>query len=63
MSTPPRTSLYLSASAASRSAVVLAASRGRGLEAITTDRPKVMLPIAGKPLLRWLLTASRRRHQ
>jgi phosphoenolpyruvate phosphomutase len=47
--------LYLSASGASRSAVVLAASRGRGLEAITTDRPKVMLPIAGKPLLRWLI--------
>jgi phosphoenolpyruvate phosphomutase len=47
--------LYLSATAGSRAAVVLAASRGRGLEAITTDRPKVMLPIAGKPLLRWLI--------
>src|SRR5882672_2685708 len=47
--------LYLSAAAGSRAAVVLAASRGRGLEAITTDRPKVMLPIAGKPLLRWLI--------
>ena len=39
----------------SRAAVVLAASRGRGLEAVTSDRPKVMLPIAGKPLLRWLM--------
>jgi phosphoenolpyruvate phosphomutase len=47
--------LYLSSTGTSRSAVVLAASRGRGLEAITTDRPKVMLPIAGKPLLRWLI--------
>jgi phosphoenolpyruvate phosphomutase len=47
--------LYLSTSSASRSAVVLAASRGKGLEAVTTDRPKVMLPIAGKPLLRWLI--------
>src|SRR5882757_8775716 len=47
--------LYLSASGTSRAAVVLAASRGRGLEAITTDRPKVMLPVAGKPLLRWLI--------
>jgi phosphoenolpyruvate phosphomutase len=47
--------LYLSASTASRAAVVLAASRGKGLEAVTTDRPKVMLPIAGKPLLRWLI--------
>jgi phosphoenolpyruvate phosphomutase len=47
--------LYLSATGASRAAVVLAASRGRGLEPITADRPKVMLPIAGKPLLRWLI--------
>jgi phosphoenolpyruvate phosphomutase len=47
--------IYLSTSSAARSAVVLAASRGKGLEAVTTDRPKVMLPIAGKPLLRWLV--------
>jgi phosphoenolpyruvate phosphomutase len=47
--------IYLSATGTSRSAVVLAASRGRGLEAITEDKPKVMLPIAGKPLLRWLV--------
>src|ERR1700723_1237633 len=47
--------LYLSTRGVSRPAVILAASRGRGLEAITTDRPKVMLPIAGKPLLRWLI--------
>src|SRR5579862_6688352 len=51
---------YLSASAAPRAAVVLAASRGRGLEAITTDRPKVMLPIAGKPLLRWLIDSFKK---
>ena len=47
--------IYLSATGTSRAAVVLAATRGRGLEAITEDRPKVMLPIAGKPLLRWLI--------
>jgi phosphoenolpyruvate phosphomutase len=47
--------LYLSSAGARRSAVVLAASRGKGLEAVTSDRPKVMLPIAGKPLLRWLV--------
>src|ERR1700730_11011773 len=47
--------LYLSASEASRSAVVLAATRGHGLGAMITDRPKVMLPIAGKRLLRWLI--------
>jgi len=52
--------LYLSAAGASRSAVVLAASRGKGLEAVTTDRPKVMLPIAGKPLLRWLIDSFKK---
>jgi phosphoenolpyruvate phosphomutase len=46
--------LYL-ASESSRSAIVLAASRGRGLESMTADKPKVMVPIAGKPLLRWLV--------
>ena len=51
---------YLSAAAASRAAVVLAASRGTGLEAVTADRPKVMLPIAGKPLLRWLVDAFKK---
>jgi phosphoenolpyruvate phosphomutase len=52
--------LYLATSSASRSAVVLAASRGKGLEAVTTDRPKVMLPIAGKPLLRWLIDSFKK---
>ncbi|GAA4330754.1 phosphoenolpyruvate mutase [Pigmentiphaga soli] len=52
--------VYLSASRAPRAAVVLAASRGKGLEAITEDRPKVMLPVAGKPLLRWLVDGFKR---
>src|SRR6185312_14056726 len=52
--------LYLSASSASRSAVVLAAGRGKGLESVTADRPKVMLPIAGKPLLRWMLDSFKK---
>jgi phosphoenolpyruvate phosphomutase len=47
--------IYLSNSGVPRAAIVLAASRGRGLEPLTQDRPKVMLPIAGKPLLRWLV--------
>jgi phosphoenolpyruvate phosphomutase len=47
--------IYLSNGGAPRAAVVLAASRGSGLETLTADRPKVMLPIAGKPLLRWLV--------
>ncbi len=52
--------IYLSTSRWSNAAVVLAASRGAGLEAITADRPKVMLPIAGKPLLRWLVDAFKK---
>jgi len=36
-------------------AVVLAASRGRELEELTADRPKVMVPVGGKPLLRRLV--------
>jgi phosphoenolpyruvate phosphomutase len=47
--------IYLSNSGVPRAAIVLAASRGSGLEALTGERPKVMLPIAGKPLLRWLV--------
>jgi len=48
--------IYLSSSSrASNAAIVLAASRGKGLEAVTEDKPKVMLPVAGKPLLRWLV--------
>jgi phosphoenolpyruvate phosphomutase len=54
--------IYLSGGATTRAAVVLAASRGRGLEAITEDKPKVMLPIAGKPLLRWLIDGFKKQH-
>lgn len=54
--------LYLSPPGAERAAVVLAAGRGKGLEALTADRPKVMLPIAGKPLLRWLVDAFKKEH-
>jgi phosphoenolpyruvate phosphomutase len=49
--------LYLRSARSPRAAVVLAASRGDGLEPVTTDRPKVMLPVAGKPLLRHLVDA------
>ncbi|CAH2810229.1 MAG: Phosphoenolpyruvate phosphomutase (EC / Domain similar to phosphocholine cytidylyltransferases [uncultured Caballeronia sp.] len=52
--------IYLSAANEKRSAVVLAASRGAGLEAVTADRPKVMLPVAGKPLLRHLVEAFKK---
>src|SRR3984885_633067 len=54
--------LYLAAATAARHAIVLAAGRGRGLEAQTTDRPKLMLNIAGKPLLRWLIDAFKKQY-
>ncbi len=47
--------IYLTGGQAPGSAVVLAAGRGKGLEALTEDKPKIMLPVAGKPLLRWLV--------
>lgn len=34
------------------SAIVLAASRGQGMDELTRERPKVMLPVAGVPTLR-----------
>ena len=36
-------------------AVVLAASRGTGLETLTADRPKCMIDVRGRPLLQHLL--------
>jgi phosphoenolpyruvate phosphomutase len=37
------------------SAIILAASRGRGMDDLTRDRPKVMIPVAGKTVLRRLV--------
>jgi phosphoenolpyruvate phosphomutase len=54
--------LYLAAATTARNAIVLAAGRGRGLEAQTTDRPKIMLNIAGKPLLRWLVDGFKKQN-
>ena len=34
------------------SAIVLAASRGQGMDEVTRERPKVMLPVNGVPMLR-----------
>jgi phosphoenolpyruvate phosphomutase len=34
------------------SAIVLAASRGQGMDELTHERPKVMLPVGGVPMLR-----------
>ena len=42
------------------SAVVLAASRGEELDALTQDRPKAMLNVAGRPLLHRLVDEFKR---
>ncbi len=46
---------YIAPARSPTRAVVLAASRGAELAGLTDRRPKVMLPIAGKPLLRRLV--------
>ncbi len=46
---------YLGTDAGAMRAVVLAASRGSGLDELTQDRPKCMLDIRGRPLLQRLV--------
>jgi phosphoenolpyruvate phosphomutase len=48
------TARYLPATRVVRG-IVLAASRGSGLDAVTADRPKCMIDVRGKPLLHQLL--------
>ena len=40
-------------------ALILAAGRGSRMRALTQDRPKCLVPIAGRPLLYWQLAALR----
>jgi phosphoenolpyruvate phosphomutase len=42
-------------------AIVLAATRGEGFADLTDDKPKAMLPIGGKPLLRHLVDRFKKR--
>ncbi|MEJ8568506.1 phosphoenolpyruvate mutase [Elongatibacter sediminis] len=46
---------YARSARAETSAVILAASRGQALRELTRERPKVMIPVAGKPVLRRLV--------
>ena len=43
-------------------AIILAASRGDDLDGLTVERPKVMLPVNGKPLLQRLVERCRKLH-
>ena len=42
-----------------RDAIVLAAGRGTRMKSLTEDVPKPMLPVAGRPLLEWIVDALR----
>jgi phosphoenolpyruvate phosphomutase len=53
---------YLNGARPETSAIVLAASRGKALHELTHDKPKVMLTISGKTLLRRLLDEFKRQH-
>ncbi len=46
---------YLQGNKAPMRAVILAAARGKGMDSVTEDKPKVMVPVGGKPLLRRLI--------
>ena len=46
---------YARSSAPETAAIVLAASRGRDLDELTRNRPKAMIPVAGKTVLRHLV--------
>jgi len=47
--------IYARSSGKDASAVILAASRGRGMDELTRDKPKVMIPVAGQTVLRRLI--------
>ena len=51
---------YLKPAGGETSAIILAASCGSALRELTHDRPKVMLPVNGKPLLRRLVDEFKR---
>jgi phosphoenolpyruvate phosphomutase len=47
--------IYARSTRQDASAIILAASRGQGMDELTRDRPKVMIPVAGKTVLRRLV--------
>lgn len=53
---------YLNSGKPETHAIVLAASRGKALYELTHDKPKVMLSISGKTLLRRLIDEFKRNH-
>jgi len=47
--------IYARSTRQDATAIILAASRGQGMDELTRDRPKVMIPVAGKTVLRRLV--------
>jgi len=47
--------IYARSTRQEATAIILAASRGQGMDELTQDRPKVMIPVAGKTVLRRLV--------
>jgi phosphoenolpyruvate phosphomutase len=47
--------IYARSARSDASAIILAASRGRGMDELTRDKPKVMIPVAGQTVLRRLV--------
>ncbi|MDT8321424.1 MAG: phosphoenolpyruvate mutase [Xanthomonadales bacterium] len=47
--------IYAPSARSDASAIILAASRGQGMDELTRDRPKVMIPVAGQTVLRRLV--------
>ena len=52
---------YFSSTRADTQAVILGATRGSNFASLTDERPKVMIPIGGKPLLRRMVDKCKKR--
>jgi phosphoenolpyruvate phosphomutase len=53
---------YLASQHAESSAIILGATEGRGLSDLTADRPKLMVSVAGRPILRRLADDFKRQN-
>ena len=52
---------YFASTKSDTQAVILGASRGTNFASLTAERPKVMIPVGGKPLLRRLVDKCKKR--
>lgn len=52
---------YFSSTQADTQAIILGASRGSNFASLTNERPKIMIPVGGKPLLRRMVDKCKKR--